>query len=83
MLGWFTYQGINDIYVYVYMYVHKINTYIYIYMSFGYAPHSVTITTRIIISLVRDPHEPSFATVTGWGVDPIYLNCCTNISHQQ
>ncbi len=32
MLGWFTYQGINAIYVYVYMYVHKINTYIYIYV---------------------------------------------------
>ena len=33
-------------------------------------PHPVTVTTRIITFLVGNPHKPSFATVTGWGVDP-------------
>ena len=31
--------------------------------------HRVTVTTRSIISLVGDPRKPSFATVSGWGVD--------------
>ena len=35
-------------------------------------PHPVTVTTRIITFLVGNPYKPSFATVTGWGVDPIY-----------
>ena len=35
-------------------------------------PHPVTVTTRIITFLVGNPYKPSFATVTGWGVDPNY-----------
>ena len=35
-------------------------------------PHTVTVTTRIILFLARDPFKPSFATLSGWGVDP---NC--------
>ncbi len=35
-------------------------------------PHPVTVTTRIITYLVGNPYKPSFATVTGWGVVPIY-----------
>ena len=35
-------------------------------------PHPVTVTTRIISFLVGNPYKPSFATVTGWGVDPKY-----------
>ena len=35
-------------------------------------PHPVTVTTRIITFLVGNPYKPSFATVTGWGVDPIF-----------
>ena len=35
-------------------------------------PHPVTVTTRIITFLVGNPYKPSFATVTGWGVDPTY-----------
>ena len=37
-------------------------------------PHPVTVTTRIITFLVGNPYKPSFATVTGWGVDPRYTN---------
>ena len=33
-------------------------------------PLPVTVTTRIITFLVGDPYKPSFATVTGRGVDP-------------
>ena len=36
-------------------------------------PHPVTVTTRIITYLVGNPYKPSFATVTGWGVDPTYI----------
>ena len=36
-------------------------------------PHPVTVTTRIITFLVGNPYKPSFATVTGPGVDPIYM----------
>ena len=36
-------------------------------------PHPVTVTTRIITFLVGNPYKPSFATVTGWGVDPKYM----------
>ena len=36
-------------------------------------PHPVTVTTRIITFLVGNPYKPSFATVTGWGVDPRYM----------
>ncbi len=42
------------------------------YISFRSTPHPVTVTTRIIAFLVGNPYKPSFATVTGWGVDPIY-----------
>ena len=31
------------------------------------------VTTRIITFSVGNPYKPSFATVTGWGVDPIYI----------
>ena len=34
--------------------------------------HPVTVTTRIITFLVGNPYKPSFAIVTGWGVDPKY-----------
>ena len=36
----------------------------------GTTPHPLTVTTRIITFLVGNPYKPSFATVTGWGVDP-------------
>ena len=36
-------------------------------------PHPVTVTTRIITYLVGNPYKPSFATVTGWGVDPNFI----------
>ena len=36
-------------------------------------PHPVTVTTRIITFLVGNPYKPSFATVTGWGVDPMQI----------
>ena len=39
---------------------------------FGTTPHPVTVTTRIITFLIGNPYKPSFATVTGWGVDPRY-----------
>ena len=34
-------------------------------------PHPVTVTKRVITFLVGNPYKPSFATVTGWGVDPM------------
>ena len=40
----------------------------------GYGPLTVTVTTWIIPFLVGNPYKPSFATVTGWGVDPSYIN---------
>ena len=30
-------------------------------------------TTRIITFLIGNPYKPSFVTVTGWGVDLIYI----------
>ena len=42
-------------------------------VCFGLSPRPVTVTTRIITFLVGDPYKPSFAIVTGWGVD---LNVC-------
>ncbi len=42
------------------------------HIYFGYGPLTVTVTTRIITFLVGNPYKPSFATVTGWGVDPTY-----------
>ena len=36
----------------------------------GISVFQVTVTTRIIPFLVGNPYKPSFATVTGWGVDP-------------
>ena len=41
-------------------------------LSLRSTPHPVTVTTRIITFLVGNPYKPSFATVTGWGVDPNY-----------
>ena len=46
---------------------------IYIYIYIRSTPHPVTVTTRIITFLVGNPYKPSFATVTGWGVVPIYI----------
>ena len=42
-------------------------------------PHPVTVTTRIITFLVGNPYKPSFATVTGWGVDPrnMWIHSCS------
>ena len=34
---------------------------------FGFTPHPVPATTRIITVLVGNPSKPSFATLTGWG----------------
>ena len=36
--------------------------------GFDVPPHPVTVTTRIITCFVGNPYEPSFVTVTGWGV---------------
>ena len=44
----------------------------HIYIYLRSTPHPVTVTTRIITFLVGNPYKPSFATVTGWGVDLIY-----------
>ena len=44
-----------------------------IYIYLGTTPHPVTVTTRIIMFLVGDPYKPSFVTVTGRGVDRIYI----------
>ncbi len=44
-----------------------------IYIYIRSTPHPVTVTTRIITLLVGNPYKPSFATVTGWGVDPIII----------
>ena len=46
--------------------MHFHSTYLYTRST----PHPVTVTTRIITYLVGNPYKPSFATVTGWGVDP-------------
>ena len=43
-------------------------------LLFRSTPHPVTVTTRIITFLVGNPYKPSFATVTGWGVDPNYCH---------
>ena len=46
--------------------------YSHIDLYFRSTPHPVTVTIRIITFLVGNPYKPSFATVTGWGVDPTY-----------
>ena len=38
--------------------------------SIGSTTHPVRVTTRIVTFLVGDPYKPSFANVTGCGVDP-------------
>ena len=43
-----------------------------LWLWLGCCPLPVTVTTRIITFLVENPYKPSFATVTGWGVDPSY-----------
>ena len=43
-------------------------------------PHPVTVTIRIITFLVGNPYKPSFVTVTGWGVDPMYTHLKFNSS---
>ena len=40
----------------------------------GLSPLPVTVTTRIITFLVGDPYKPSFATVTGRGDNPTYID---------
>ena len=40
----------------------------------GYGPLPVTVKTRIITFLVGNPYKPSFATATGRGPHPIYIN---------
>ena len=45
----------------------------HLYVCFRSTPHPLTVTTRIITFLVGNPDKPSFATVTGWGVDPMYV----------
>ena len=44
----------------------------------GLSPLPVRVTTRIITFLVGNPYKPSFATVTGWGVDP--MNTTKNLT---
>ena len=44
----------------------------------GLSPLPVRVTTRIITFLVGNPYKPSFATVTGWGVDPRDLQFAMN-----
>ena len=44
----------------------------YVHLYLRSTPHPVTVTTRIITFLVGNPYKPSFATVTGWGVDPTF-----------
>ena len=46
---------------------------------FRSTPHPVTVPTRIITFLVGNPYKPSFATVTGWGVDPMYITYMNHI----
>ena len=41
-------------------------------LYFGTTPHPVTVTTKIIPFLVGNRYQPSFVTVTGWGVDQTY-----------
>ena len=48
---------------------------------FRSTPHPVTVTARIITYLVGNPYKPSFATVTGWGVDPKYILFFPSIEH--
>ena len=48
------------------------------YHNLGVAPLPVRVTTRIITFLVGNPYKASFATVTGWGVDPNYHNVYGN-----
>ena len=40
----------------------------------GTTPLPVTVTTRIVTFLIGNPYKPSFTTVTGWGVDLMYIN---------
>ena len=58
---------------YIYIYTHIFAVYLHLYVYFRSTPHPVTVTTRIITYLVGNPYKPSFATVTGWGVDPMYI----------
>ena len=49
------------------------NIYLKTCIYIGPTPHAVTVTTRIITFLIGNPYKPSFVTVTGWGVDRIYI----------
>ena len=59
--------------IHIYIYTHIFAVYLHLYVYFRSTPHPVTVTTRIITYLVGNPYKPSFATVTGWGVDPMYI----------
>ena len=52
------------IYICVYTYVYRLDL----------PPHSATVTTRIIAILVGNPYTSLFVTVTGWGVDQMYIS---------
>ena len=48
----------------------------------GYGPFPVTVTTRIITFLVGNPYKPLFATVTGKGPHPKYMNHGPGLENQ-
>ncbi len=57
---------------------------IYIYIL-DLPPHPVTVTTRIVTFLVRNPYKPLFATFTGWGYRSnldIFLKSDGKFKHQ-
>ena len=39
-------------------------------ITWNYPPPRMPVTIRIIPFLIGNPYNPSFVTVTGWGVDP-------------
>ena len=47
---------------------------------FGLSPLPVRVTTRTITFLVGNPYKPSFATATGWGVDPRYTRVSMEVA---
>ena len=51
-----------------------------IFYSFfvGLSPFPVIVTTRIVSCLVGNPYKPSFATITGKGDNPKYMDVSKN-----
>ena len=47
--------------------------YVYIYIL-ELPPNPAPVTTRIIPFLAGNPYKPPFVTVTGWGVDLMYIH---------